>query len=243
MHPPHFSRALSMLLQAHCYSKELRCDRWDFAIELVALQQAGLTNSDLRWLLRKGYILQAVEIVPPPDGSQRAFVPLDTLVLDERSCFVLTAEGIASAAPVDGLPSAGEAQLPARKKEGPCQPPPELGEPVPASLPVWDKQRRALIFREQIIKQFKLPAPNQELILAVFEEEGWAPHIDDPLPLAELVDPKRRLHDTINALNRHQRAPLLRFLGDGLGQGVFWKACSLQHTHQGPPVGLPADKG
>ena len=47
--------------------------------------------------------------------------------------------------------------------------------------------------------------------------------IDDPLPLKAAIDPKRRLHDTINSLNRNQRGRRLRFLGDGSGQAVCWE--------------------
>ena len=74
-----------------------------------------------------------------------------------------------------------------------------------------------------VVKQFKVPALNQERILAAFEEEGWPVHIDDPLPPHPEQDPKRRLHDTINSLNRNQKNPLIRFLGNGNGQGIRWE--------------------
>ena len=59
--------------------------------------------------------------------------------------------------------------------------------------------------------------------LAVFEEEQWPSRIDDPLPQQNGQDPKRRLHDTINSLNRKQKNGLIRFSGDGRGAGVRWK--------------------
>ena len=37
------------------------------------------------------------------------------------------------------------------------------------------------------------------------------PRIDDPLPPSQNVDPKRRLHDTIKRLNRHQRSSSQHF--------------------------------
>jgi hypothetical protein len=37
------------------------------------------------------------------------------------------------------------------------------------------------------------------------------------------VDPKRRLHETIKALNGRRLARLIRFRGDGTGQGVLWE--------------------
>ncbi|MFZ1936778.1 MAG: hypothetical protein WCB27_08125 [Thermoguttaceae bacterium] len=59
--------------------------------------------------------------------------------------------------------------------------------------------------------------------LAVFEEERWPPRIDDPLPWKSDIDPQRRLHDTINSLNRHQRQQLVHFSADGLAQGIRWE--------------------
>jgi hypothetical protein len=73
------------------------------------------------------------------------------------------------------------------------------------------------------VKLFKVPAINQEAVLAAFEEEEWPPRIDDPLSPRGEQNPKRRLHDTITALNRNQKAPLIRFFGDGSGQGVRWE--------------------
>src|SRR5262249_56888891 len=86
-----------------------------------------------------------------------------------------------------------------------------------------EKDRRSLMFRGQLVKQFKVPAANQEIVLVAFEEESWPARIDDPLPLVPALEPKRRLHDTINSLNPHQRAPLLRFFGDGSGEAVCWE--------------------
>jgi hypothetical protein len=90
-------------------------------------------------------------------------------------------------------------------------------------MPEWDRDRQQLRLGNKIIKQFKVPAPNQEAILAVFEEESWPPRIDDPLSPVGDQDPKRRLHDTINSLNRNQKVSVIRFLGDGSGQGVRWE--------------------
>lgn len=50
-----------------------------------------------------------------------------------------------------------------------------------------------------------------------------APRIDDPLPPVFDIEPKRRLHDTIKSLNRHQKNRLIRFKGDGTGQGIRWE--------------------
>jgi hypothetical protein len=73
-----------------------------------------------------------------------------------------------------------------------------------------------------LIKEFRRPAANQELVLAALEEEGWPAKIDDPLPPTSGIDPRVRLHDTIKALNRHHLHQILRFRGDGKGQGIRW---------------------
>ncbi len=74
-----------------------------------------------------------------------------------------------------------------------------------------------------IVKQFNVPSPNQEAILAAFEEEGWPSAIDDPLPPQPEQDPKHRLRNTIQKLNANQKHPLLHFRGDGSGQRILWE--------------------
>lgn len=88
--------------------------------------------------------------------------------------------------------------------------------------PVWDKDLNRLTLGDVLVKEYKTPAPNQQLILSVFQEEGWPSRIDDPLPPAPDLDPKRRLHETIISLNRNQRNRVLKFCGDGNGLGVRW---------------------
>jgi hypothetical protein len=90
-------------------------------------------------------------------------------------------------------------------------------------VPQWDKERQELRLGRLIVKQFKVPAPNQAMILTAFQEEEWPTRIDDPIPPNPDQDPKRRLHDTINTLNRHQKHRLVHFLGDGTGEGVRWE--------------------
>ena len=90
-------------------------------------------------------------------------------------------------------------------------------------MPVWDQERRELRINDVVVKSFKLPSPNQEAILTALAEENWPVRIDDPLPPQLDLDPKRRLHDTIKSLNRNQKSRLIRFSGDGTGEGVLWK--------------------
>ena len=90
-------------------------------------------------------------------------------------------------------------------------------------VPHWNAARRELVVDGQVVKRFRLPAPNQEAVLAAFQEEGWPPRVFDPLPPQEGLQPKRRLHETIKTLNGHRLARIIRFCGDGTGQGVLWQ--------------------
>ena len=90
-------------------------------------------------------------------------------------------------------------------------------------VPVWNRTSRTLHFGALLVKEFKVPAANQELVLSAFQEEGWPPHIDDPLPPADGIDAKRRLHHAINRLNNNHKHRVLRFFGNGNGRAVRWE--------------------
>ncbi len=83
---------------------------------------------------------------------------------------------------------------------------------------------RVLYFGHAVLKDYPKAAPDQELILRVFEELGWPWRIDDPLPRNGRRNPKQRLHDAIKRLNRRHLARGIRFRGDGSGTGVIWEA-------------------
>lgn len=104
--------------------------------------------------------------------------------------------------------------------------PPAHPGPAPTQAagehPEWDPNHRELRFRGQVVKRYRVPAPNQELILSAFQEDGWPEFIDDPLPPAPNQDPKLRLQATIKSLNRHQMARLVRFHGNG-GTQIYWE--------------------
>ena len=104
-------------------------------------------------------------------------------------------------------------------------------------MPQWDAEYRMLCVGQCVIKEYRVPSPNQEAILAAFEEEGWPHRIDDPLSPHGDTDPKTRLHDTIKRLNRHHKDRLIRFRGDGTGEGVFWE------YGEAVVLALPVDAG
>jgi hypothetical protein len=216
--------ALCLLLEAHQYAQELRRSVWDFAVEIDTLRQAGCTNSEFRWLICKGYAEHAPETTMAGEQSRtfQRHPRSGSLVFDLKTCFVLTAAGLAFAqSAVGGLLS---------QPQGNGQAAAENGTPPPVELkPKWDRARQELRLGDIVVKQFKVPAANQERILAAFEEDGWPVRIDDPLPPTSEQDSKRRLHDTINSLNRNQKQNRIRFLGDGSGQGVLWQLAEASH--------------
>jgi len=152
-------------------------------------------------------------------NNGRQFEPTGDLYFAKRTCFVLTQTGIVAATLLldSATESATAFPLTLRLSNGS-----EHGSA--RCLPSWEPERRALTFHGQIVKRFKWHAANQEMILSVFQEEGWPIRIDDPLAPLPTLDIKRRLSDTIKCLNRNQQHQLIRFHGDGTGQGVIWKA-------------------
>jgi hypothetical protein len=212
---PRFRAALAQLIEAHDYARDTGRNPWDFAVEIRSLLGAGLTTSDLRCLVCKGYVEHAREVAPPGDDG-RGFQPSGRLTFSRQTCFVLTETGVTLARTVHGH-AALFLDLPASAGNH------DGDSPAGPLLPRWDGELRELRLGGKLLKGYKLPAPNQEAILAAFEEEGWPPRVDDPLPPQPEQDPKRRLHDTLKALNRHQKHQLIRFLGDGTGEGVRWE--------------------
>jgi hypothetical protein len=207
-----FQTALQILLEAHQYAHDLKCDVWQFAVEIDTLSALGLTNNDLRWLLHQNYVDQAREVTE--DGNHlRQFGPNGGRKIDAFSRFILTPAGVLLSQ------SASDCEL-TSCVDGPSL---SVGPKCLLHLPTWDKDRRILRFGPELVKQFKTPAPNQEVVLAAFEEEGWPVRIDDPLPMHPAIDPKRRLHDTINSLNRNQLVRRLRFIGNGCGEAIRWE--------------------
>jgi hypothetical protein len=230
---PAIYSALSLLLDASSCAADVGADVWQFSVEINALLRAGLTTSACRWLIAKGLAKHACETTTN-NGDRRVFQPCTNLAIPKRACFVITDRGIACANELlrsGAKRQAGEQRVSAATLPTVTvptvsvptgRPASDNGEPQPTT-PTWDSDRQQLRVGRIIVKEFKVPAANQEAILAAFQEEGWVPRIDDPLTPKLNQDSKRRLHDTINSLNRNQKHSLLRFLGDGKGEGVRWE--------------------
>ena len=205
---PNVIPGLLQLLEAEAYAREVRRPNWDFAVEFEGLRAAGLTTGDLRWLVCKGYVEHAIETTPA--GSEtRCFAREGELTFGRRSCFVLTGDGATFARQVAG-----------RGRNGVAGGGNGTGR---RAGPEWDAECRVLRVGGKVVKQFRVPAENQELILTRLQELGWPTHVKDPLPRVPGLSPKQRLRDTITRLNHNQRNGLIRFHGDGNGQGLWWE--------------------
>jgi hypothetical protein len=211
-------RALALLRDAYCYAFDATANVWDFAVEIGELRSTGANASDLRWLVAKRLVEHGVERTEHAD-ELRQYSYKNSLRFADRSCFVLTELGYEFVKrgwsneteflqPVDRTTSIGAYDDNRSNAHG---------------SPEWDGERRELSFYGEVVKRFRWAAPNQELVLATFEEDGWPVRIDDPLPPQGDQDPKRRIHDTIKALNRNHIRELIRFRGDGTGQGIIWE--------------------
>ncbi len=207
--------AFEILLEAHSYAQDARKDIWQFAVEIDSLRSVGLLPNDFRWLVTRGYVEHAREATRP-DDQQRTYQAQGKLAQTDRTCFILTDAGLALARSV--RQSGSDPEKPANSPLGES----ENGrsqEPVPR----WDQVRRELTVGGKMVKRYRLPSRNQEMVLTAFEEEGWPASIDDPLPPHPGQDPKHRLQATIKALNQHQKAHLVHFMGNGTGEGVLWE--------------------
>ncbi len=208
--------ALGLLAQARQYARSVGCSAWQFAVAVDTLSRAGLTPNDVRWLVHRQCVEHRRETTEP-GAESRSFRDSDCS-LHARSCFIVTDAGLALARNVSGVLGAQRecASPPTAHKD------PDNGR---LSRPHWNAQRRELRVDGQVIKRFRSSAANQEAILNAFEEEGWPPRIDDPLPQMpqQNQDAPCRLNDAARRLNKHHKTDLIRFHCDGTGEGVLWE--------------------
>ncbi len=251
--PSEYAAAALLLLKAADFAESERRRNWDFAVEIEDLQRLGLSRADLRWLVCRGWLEHAAD-VSAASGGERVFRSTGRLTFHDDSCFVLTAAGRAAANQLTStkLPPARpeaersgegthvEASSPHRngKANGENGKQNGNGNGNCGSIgahgighnhsgvlkPLWNPDLNRLTLGNLIVKEYRTPAPNQQLILSAFQEENWPHRIDDPLPPHPELDAKRRLHETIISLNRNQKNRTLRFSGDGNGLGIRWQA-------------------
>jgi hypothetical protein len=238
-------RALAELSRAEACGRSGPCRPWQFAVELDRLLAAGLTTSDLRWLVKRGFVEHAHEVTGRYDKARR-FKSCGNTSFDRRTCFLLTDNGAALAAaqrlrlpPADATTELGLGTCRAAGAVPEASNPrPTVPKAAPVRVPSWDANRRELYWDGRLVKQFKVPSPTQEALLAAFEEEGWPAAIDDPLPPISGQDPKCRMRNTIRHLNANQKDRLLYFRGDGSGQRILWELAEEAADERSVPARL-----
>lgn len=166
----------------------------------------------LPWMLYRG-MLQHLRIPPGSAGDPAAAQPAESVLLGETSYLALTEAGVLLVENFLHELFGNAAQFEAARDGL------RLGELVPR----YDTRERTLLWGVHLLKRFRQPSRNQELVLRTAEELAWAAWFDDPLSPARGQNPKVRLHDTIKCLNRNQDPYLVHFKGDGTGRRVGWE--------------------
>ena len=178
---------------------------WENPVAWNVLRETGVNEFDLCWLLFQGHIAHYKPIAKPTESIH----------IDDTSCFAATAAGMCFIERFLGCVIAPE---PGADVDDAYEM--LLLEPLP---PRFDQQERMLLWGQHLVKCFRAPATNQELVVKSAEEMGWPDWFDDPLPRELGINPKQRLHDTIKDLNRRQKSAWLHFKGDGTGTRVGWE--------------------
>lgn len=213
-----FHDAVELLLQASRYARLIGVDRWEFAVNISCLNDTGLSENDLRLLVRLGDFEHAFEITSSTDTVRR-FQHVGSTFFTDRTCFVLSAHGELRFSEDMALAEPDAITAPHMSLK-------LSTHFCPERTPSWDSDYRVLTFDGKVVKEFRWLAANQEAVLNAFQEEHWPKRILDPLCPQVCQVTKRRLGDTIKYLNRGHVNKLIRFRGDGTGEGVCWEAVS-----------------
>lgn len=207
---------LAILLQAFDFARETSSNSWDFAVELPVLFGVGMSRNELRWLLAQRFAEHGLEL-PPGENDRRAVRIVKSFQFHNDSCLILTVAG------ADFVRKAG----PEFQSHESANPHFEQSNALGShgdhhANPVWDRESRQVTYRGVTCIELIRAADNLETVLQAFEKAGWRPQIRDPFPPDKSGNRKRRLHNTINALNRCQTAPLIHFSSADSGRAIRW---------------------
>jgi hypothetical protein len=216
-------RALSLLAESHILSQDAGCDTWHFAVGISELDGLSVSRGSLRWLLFRQFALHAYELRSTNDAV-RVFSKSLGPCFQPNSSFVITPLGLSLLRRFESLSRRSAANDTELRVQFPRAPIRNADWAQSASeIPYYDRVRGELSVGEVLVRTFRRPARNQQAVLETFQELSWEARIDDPLPPVGEVAAKLRLNQTIKKLNSHQLSPLIRFIGDGSGEGVLWK--------------------
>jgi hypothetical protein len=215
-----FIVAYMELLLARWECIDHRRDPRDRAVPRARFHELGIKDDILLWMLFHDHVerlklvprqkrnlnrrkqrkqrgaLSPFSLLSPVEIQPGRCKPAHSLTLTDQSCFALNDKGadFADAFLADAL-------LP--QFEGAFE---DAWQKLIMGLltPAYDREQRLFTWGEHILKRFRQPAVNQELVLISAEELDWPEWFDDPLPRKNGHNPKTVLHDTIKDLNRRQ---------------------------------------
>jgi hypothetical protein len=203
------------LLGARCRALDEGLPPAAAAVPLEAFLCSGLGLEHLLWMLYQKHA-DHYQAVPDDDGCPRLQL-VQTLLLGPDSALAVTDLGWQFGG--DFLGDLCERN--ARGKPAPTCDAVALGRLVPR----YERHDRLFCWGGYVLKQFRQPATNQVLVLLTAEELHWPRWFDDPLWRRPATNSKKRLHDTLQDLNRRQQAQLIHFKGDGSGNRIGWDYC------------------
>jgi hypothetical protein len=214
------SGGLKLLLEAYDWSHASQLDTRQFAVKASSLCAAGLSETQILWLVWNLYAEHLFECTPPAD-RERSFRELGHSTLRRRSCLVLTDAGAEFTRPIcrqiDDRPNVSkDSELAAAPANGRSPAVDSAGKPR------WNSNAFELTFDGEIVLKFTRVAPNEEPILDEFERQGWAPRIMVPTYFKEGTNRKARLHNAVKTLNRKQRVKRIQFSTAGAGRSLCW---------------------
>jgi hypothetical protein len=205
-----FLIAYGDLLLASCAAREQALASFARRVALRDLRKKQVPDDILLWMLYQAHV---EHFQPPAPGHAAARVA--SLCFTAESTFALTEPGAAFAETFLSATLAPRSEAEFEEARDRL-----LVGPL---VPCYDKEDRVLSWGRHVLKCFRQPAANQEIVLSSAEELSWAPWFDDPLPRGGGRNPKVRLHDTIKDLNRRQTPHFVHFKGDGSGTRIGWE--------------------
>jgi hypothetical protein len=200
------------LLAARCEELDEGWAAGTRSVPLAWFLSRGIGPPTLLWMLYQGHV-DHLQPAGEAGGGLHVLAPVDSVLLGETSAFALSGEGERFAgnflghvfSELEDLLAGWDLLV--------------LGHLVPK----YEREGRVFSWGNWLLKCFRQPSINQEIILCAAEELGWPAWFDDPLPRVAGLSPKVRLHDALKALNRHQLRCCVRFRGDGTGTRVGWE--------------------
>ncbi len=212
---PAVRTALACLLEGYTLAQDLRVPLGEFAVPLSILREAGCSPNAMLWLVRKGYAAHTIlTTAGKPARRKASSQPRD---FSEGTRFVLSDLGVPVARAVAN-------RLPLDDQRAGSRPT-VLRLTPQLDLPDWHTTTGELHFRGQVVLTLRREAGNQRPLLDALQKAGWPKSLDDPLPppTDPETDARQRLRNTVKALNRRLRVPLLHFCCLASGRAVGWQ--------------------